>query len=108
MDSKRRGKSWDSFFAGITMLNSRSVIFMDSDSLFCDRDVSALGVDPGAAVEVSDAVSLRLHGHVGVATKNALGLALFCVAERSLGNFLRQAQPARVQPVEIPCEEFSV
>jgi hypothetical protein len=45
---------------------------------------------------------------VSVATKNALGLALFCVAERPLGNFLRQPQPARVQPVEISCEEFSV
>src|SRR5437660_11405965 len=90
------------------MLNSRSVIFMDGDSLFCDRDVSALGGDPGAAVVISDPVLLRLHGRVGVATKNALGLALFCVAERSLGNFLRQAQPACVQPVEVTCEKFPV
>src|SRR5438067_1270256 len=90
------------------MLNSRSVIFMDGDSFFSDRDVSALAADPGAAVVVRDSVLLRLHGGVGVSTKNALGLALFCVAERSLGNFFRQPQPARVQPVKIAREDLFV
>ncbi len=35
-----------------------------------------------------------------VATKNALSFALFCVAERALGNFGCQPQPAAVQAVQ--------
>src|SRR5208282_4085753 len=75
-------------------------IFMDPDSLFTDGDIGRMLVDPGSAVEIIDSVFVLVQGGMSVAAENPCRLMVAGMSQRALGDLLRQALPARAQPVE--------
>lgn len=75
---------------------------VDPDSVFAHGDVSGMGVDPGSAVVVVDAMDAvaSVHGGVGVSAKDALRMLVTGVGQSSVGDFFGEALPARAEAVE--------
>src|SRR3979411_127994 len=88
----KRGISFASFLAGITIVNS-FVVFMDAYPLFVDGQIRQAGIDPAACVVIVDAVALDVDGFMGVATKDAGRAVLVRVRQGSGRNFQRHPQP---------------
>src|SRR5450631_4855704 len=75
-------------------------IFMNMDSLVANRDVGRTRVNPCSAIVVVDSVLALVHGGMCVSAENAGCRMMTGMGQRALGNLLRQALPARAQPVE--------
>src|ERR1035437_9086155 len=75
-------------------------VFMDMDSLFTNGDIGRMRVNPASAIEIVDSVLVLVHGGVGVAAENARRPVATGMGQGALGDLWRQAQPARVEPVE--------
>src|ERR1700682_4595308 len=75
-------------------------IFMDLHSVLTNSDIGGTRVNPGSAIVIVDPVLTLMHGGMGVAAENSGCRVMTGMGERAVGDLLRQALPARAQPVE--------
>ena len=73
---------------------------MDLDSLFTNGDIGRMRVNPTSAIEIVDSVLVLMHGGMGMAAENPRRLMVTGMGQCALRDLWRQAQPARVEPVE--------
>jgi hypothetical protein len=59
---------------------------MDFYSLFSNRDIGGMRVNPGSAIEIVDSVLGFVHGGVGMAAKDARRLTMTAVGEGTIGD----------------------
>src|ERR1700691_4157868 len=81
-------------------------VFMDLYSLFTYRDVGGMRVNPASAIEIIRSALVPVHGGMGVSAKNADRLMVAGMGQGPVGNFRRQAQPARVEPIKETGQRF--
>ena len=94
-----------SCFTGMEIVRPLNV-FMDLDSFFTNGDIGRMRVNPASAIEVVDSVLVLVHGGMSVAAENARRLAVPGMGQGAVGNLWRQAEPARVKPVEKTSQGF--
>src|SRR3981081_1392039 len=75
-------------------------MLMDLDSLFTNGDIGRMRVNPASAIVIVDPVLTLMHGGMGVAAENAGCRVMTGMGECAVGDLLRQALPARTQPVK--------
>jgi hypothetical protein len=75
---------------------------MDLNPLFVNREISQTGIDPAACVVVVNSVPLDVDGLVSMAAEDAVGIVLARILQSSRRYLRRQAEPARVEPVNQP------
>ena len=73
---------------------------MDLDSLFTDGDIGKALVNPGSAIEIIDSALVLVQGGMSVAAENSRRPMVAGMGQGAVGDLLRQALPARAQPVE--------
>src|ERR1700686_4027184 len=81
-------------------------IFVDLHSVLTDSDVGGTRVNPGSTIVIVDTVLTLMHGGMGVAAENTGCRVMTGMGERAVGDLLRQALPARTQPVEKTSQGF--
>jgi hypothetical protein len=81
-------------------------IFMDLNALLTNRDIGRMRINPSSAIVIVDAVLTLVHGGMGVAAENSGCREMTGMGERAVGDLLRQALPARAQPVEKTSQGF--
>src|SRR5437868_9288805 len=87
------------FFSGMRIARPLD-IFMDLHSVLTDSDIGRTCVNPSSTIVIVDLVFTLMHGDMGVAAENAGCRMMAGMGERAVGDLLRQALPARAQPVE--------
>src|SRR5206468_2293215 len=79
---------------------------LDSNAVLADHDVCATLIDPGARIEVFDAITLNFERYVRVSAENVGGVVVRRVRKSATGNLVGETQPARVQPIQISRKGF--
>src|SRR5580765_2757977 len=79
-------------------------VVLNLNPAFIHSDVGAVLVYPRAGVKVSNAIAFSLDGHMGVATEDVIRSVMCSIGKRAPAYFVRESQPTRIDPIQIPRE----